>query len=241
MLLARDFREIARENLAGRWPLAIGTCLVGSLLGAAMNVSIDASSFSSSTQYRELAENIRTNESLTAALPVLMTVGIAAIVWLLICAVIGGAVTLGYAQFFLHMTDGAEAGFGDLFSQMRRLWEGFCMQFFRGVMVMAWSFLFVIPGIIAMYRYSMTPYIMLEHPDLSVMEAISESKRIMMGNKWRLFCLEMSFIGWILLGMITCGIASLWANPYIEAARTAFYREITEQRYSRPHTVSLEK
>ena len=73
------------------------------------------------------------------------------------------------------------------------------MQFFRGMMVMLWSILFVIPGYIALYRYAMTPYIMAENENLSVMEAITESKRIMMGNKWRLFCLDVSFFGWYLV------------------------------------------
>ena len=74
------------------------------------------------------------------------------------------------------------------------------------MMVMLWSILFVIPGYIALYRYAMTPYIMAENENLSVMEAITESKRIMMGNKWRLFCLDLSFLGWELLGILTLGI-----------------------------------
>lgn len=74
------------------------------------------------------------------------------------------------------------------------------------MMVMLWSILFVIPGYIALYRYAMTPYIMAENENLSVMEAITESKQIMMGNKWRLFCLDLSFLGWELLGILTLGI-----------------------------------
>ena len=59
--------------------------------------------------------------------------------------------------------------------------------------------LLVIPGIVKTYSYAMTPYIMSEHPSLTANEAITESRRIMDGNKWRLFCLDFSFIGWELL------------------------------------------
>lgn len=108
------------------------------------------------------------------------------------------------------------------------------MQFFQGMLIFLWSLLFVIPGIIASYRYAMTPYILAENMDLSVMEAISESKRLMKGNKLRLFFMELSFLGWQILCVLTLGIASLWVGPYMEAAKAAFYREISENRYSQP-------
>jgi uncharacterized membrane protein len=57
---------------------------------------------------------------------------------------------------------------------------------------------------------------------------------MMKGNKWKLFCLDLSFLGWALLCFVTMGIASLWINPYTEASRAAFYREVSEQKFSRP-------
>ena len=66
-----------------------------------------------------------------------------------------------------------------------------------------------------------------ERDDLSVMEAITESKRLMMGHKWKMFCLELSFIGWDMLGVLTFGIGFIWITPYIEASRAAFYKELT--------------
>ena len=67
---------------------------------------------------------------------------------------------------------------------------------------------------------------MAEFPDLRVMDALRESNRLMRGNKWRLFCLEISFFGWMLLGSLTV-IGSLWVNPYMDAARAAFYMDVT--------------
>ena len=235
MLLSRDFRKIARENLRGRWFPAIVVGFLGGLLGAVMDVSYSTEIFTQTgTSSTDTLEQLQASGVYDEILPFLMGLGITIIVMALIQLVIGGAVTMGYAQYFLNVTDDNDPVVGNLFSHIRRLWEGFCMQFFRGMMVMLWSILFVIPGYIAMYRYAMTPYILAENEDLSVMEAITESKRIMMGNKWRLFCLDVSFLGWYIVGILTLGIGFFWITPYVEASRAAFYREITEQRYSNP-------
>ncbi len=90
----------------------------------------------------------------------------------------------------------------DLFSQYHRLGTGFGMQFFRNLYVSLWSLLFVIPGIIANFSYYMTPFILSENPDMTARQAIKESKKLMKGNKWRLFCLEFSFWGWYLLAIL---------------------------------------
>ena len=68
---------------------------------------------------------------------------------------------------------------------------------------------------------------MAENPNMGVMEGISRSKELMAGNKWRLFCLHLSFIGWDLLCAFTLGIGYLWLMPYRNAAETAFYLEVT--------------
>ena len=76
----------------------------------------------------------------------------------------------------------------------------------------------------------MVPYIMAENPELSAREACARSKQIMDGNRWRLFCLTFSFIGWSILCAFTCGIGNIVLNPYIEAAIADFYREISDTR-----------
>lgn len=144
-----------------------------------------------------------------------------------IAFVIGGAVTLGYSLFTLNLVDGKDARFGDIFSQMHRFGDGFCLNLLTGIFVFLWTLLFIIPGIIAGYSYAMAPFIMLENPNCGARQALSESKEMMRGNKWRLFCLEFSFIGWSILNIFTLGIGSLWLNPYMEVSRAAFYREIS--------------
>lgn len=96
----------------------------------------------------------------------------------------------------------------------------------------------MIPGVgIALYKqysYSMAAYILYEVPEIGANQAIKESIRLMNGNKWRLFCLNFSFIGWAFLSILTCGILFLWIKPYQEASYAAFYREIKRERYGEP-------
>ena len=92
--------------------------------------------------------------------------------WAILQLIVGGAVRLGYARFNLNLVDGKDAAVSDLFSQKDRLWDGFCMKFLQGLYIVLWSLLLVIPGIVKIYSYAMTPYIMAEHPLLTANEAM---------------------------------------------------------------------
>ncbi len=84
------------------------------------------------------------------------------------------------------------------------------------------------------FSYSMSAYILYENPGMGANNAIKESIQLMKGNKWRLFCLNFSFIGWAILCLFTLGIGLLWLKPYQEASYAAFYREIKRERYGEP-------
>ena len=92
--------------------------------------------------------------------------------------------------------------------------------------VFLWSMLFIIPGIIAGYRYRFAVYNLCENPDIGVMEAISMSKAQTAGYKGDLFLLDMTFIGWNLLCSLTLGILSIWIAPYIIQTNIGYFQEI---------------
>ena len=157
-----------------------------------------------------------------------------AIVFLIVHFTIGGAITLGYVKFNLNLVDNKPASLADLFSEFKRFGAGFIMQLLRSAYIFLWSLLFFFPGIYAAYGYAMTPYILLENPEMSANDAITKSKELMHGNRWRLFCLEISFAGWTLLALfLTFGIGLIVLKPYMEASFAAFYREITAEKYRR--------
>ena len=97
------------------------------------------------------------------------------------------------------------------------------------VFTFLWTLLFIIPGIVKSYSYSMTYYILADNPDMSPTDAINASRKMMDGNKWRLFCLDFSFIGWYLLSILTLGIFAFWIAPYNMMARAEFYESIKPQ------------
>ncbi len=94
------------------------------------------------------------------------------------------------------------------------------------VYIFLWSLLLIIPGIVKGYSYAMTFYIAKDNPNLTAEEAIQASMKVMQGNKMRLFLLDLSFIGWYLLVIVTFGIAALFVTPYNSNAHAAFYDDL---------------
>ncbi|WP_442598891.1 DUF975 family protein [Neobacillus sp. D3-1R] len=98
-------------------------------------------------------------------------------------------------------------------------------SFLMGIFVFLWSLLLIIPGIIKAISYSQTFFILKDHPEYSVLEAISESKKRMKGYKWKYLILYISFLGWAILCLFTLGIGLLWLTPYVTASVATFYNE----------------
>lgn len=252
---AADFRKHARASLRGKWAVAISTAFLASLFGAGVLTNTGVL-HNASTSMSRLQETFQIPEIWTKFQPALIAAIVIAVIWLLITFIIGGALKLGYAVFNLKLIDHREVSVSDLFSQFHRLGDGFCMKFFMSLLTFFWTLLFIIPGMIKEYSYAMTPYILAENPEMTALEAITESRRLMTGKKWRLFCLNLSFIGWeflcdiptmiataILLsdiagngiitalywlipGILLTFMGNLFLMPYQEAAHAAFYREL---------------
>lgn len=97
-------------------------------------------------------------------------------------------------------------------------------MFLMQLYIFLWSLLFIIPGVIKSYEYMMIPYILAENPGMDRKEAFAISKRMMDGQKWAAFVLELSFLGWLLLGVLTCGLLGIfWTQPYMNATMTELY------------------
>ena len=97
------------------------------------------------------------------------------------------------------------------------------------IYIFLWTLLLVIPGILKSYSYALTPYILVEHPEMSANEAIEESMRLMDGHKFDLFYLQLSFIGWAILSILSLGLGFFWLIPYQMTAQAAFYRDIKNE------------
>lgn len=101
-------------------------------------------------------------------------------------------------------------------------------MFHYDLRVFLWSLLFIIPGFYKQYQYRMVPYILAEHPDMNYKEVLQKSTILMNGHKWKAFVLDLSFILWHLLGIITCGIVEIfYTAPYHNLTYAALYRKLS--------------
>ncbi|SFB20193.1 MULTISPECIES: DUF975 family protein [unclassified Bacillus (in: firmicutes)] len=96
----------------------------------------------------------------------------------------------------------------------------------QAIYLFLWSLLLVIPAIIKSFSYSQTFFILRDHPEYKANQAITESKKLMKGYKWKLFVLYLSFIGWAILCVLTLGIGFLWLIPYVTTSLATFYNEL---------------
>lgn len=213
-----DYRALARQALAGNWGLSIAVALIAGFLGGLV-----CDSFSINIDSDDL-ENIN---FLSAELKQLLyAVFTGGTVINLVHIILGGVIRLGHCTFLLKQYDRKEPIFNDLFSRFDSFGSGLCLSLLTSIYTALWSLLFVIPGIVASYRYAMAPFILSENPHLTASQAISASKTLMDGHKMELWLLDLSFIGWSLLCVLTCGIGSIFLNPYMSAAHAAFYRSL---------------
>lgn len=112
-------------------------------------------------------------------------------------------------------------------------------MFHTDIRIFGWALLFIIPGIYKKYQYCMVPYILAENPGMNYKEVLRMSSDIMNGEKWHVFVLDLSFILWHILGIITCGIAELlYVSPYLYLTRAALYRRLCELCNERQQTLS---
>ncbi|WP_324824358.1 DUF975 family protein [Sinanaerobacter sp. ZZT-01] len=220
-----DLRTLARQALSGNWSTAVLGTIIQMVI-VALPVFVVTVFFKS--QFTEGIVNLYS-------------------------FLISGAIALGYAMFTIRIFRGEQTTPFEIFSGFEYYGKALgvyamiaILAFIQFIPFFAFLllklaipgltigiFLFIFAGIafiwglamaiVIQYRYAMAYYILADNLDKGVMACIRESRRIMHGNKWNLFCLEISFIGWILLAILTFGIGILWLNPYINVSTVAFY------------------
>lgn len=108
--------------------------------------------------------------------------------------------------------------------------ENFLAQLLTGLFSFLWGLLFIIPGIVKGYSYSMTMYLLMREPELDAFSAIDKSRAFMSGNKWRLFMFDLSYLGWDILTALTAGLLSIYVAPYRQHAKMLIFNDIYEQK-----------
>ena len=217
----REIKEHARESLKGNWFVAIIASFVAGTFGAIGGGTSASASNSQDVDFSALSQ-FTTEEILTTVL----VFGGIAIFGLIISVFLTSLISVGYSQFNLDLIDGVKPSIATMFSKGKQVGTAICANILIFIRVFFGTILFVIPGIIASYKYAMVNYIIAENPGITATEALEMSKEMMKGNKLRFFFFGLSFLGWALVVVLTFGIASLWVAPYMQASFAKFYREI---------------
>ena len=170
----------------------------------------------------------RQNSRITVSLGGLGLVG------LVLSLLVFNPLIVGCYRFFLQNSRGG-AELNELGAGFKDDWGNVILvMFLKNLFIALWSLLFVIPGIVKMYSYRLVPYLLKEHPELSGTQVITISRQMMNGHKWRTFVLDLSFLGWLILSALTCGILHLfYVGPYIEATNAELYEAVRTEYESR--------
>jgi uncharacterized membrane protein len=132
----------------------------------------------------------------------------------------------GYITFFLRLIRDENLDYGHLFDGFNQYFRIFLAELLKGIYILLWALLLIIPGLIKEYSYAMTEFILKDNPEMSGEEAICESMRLMQGHKMQLFLLDLSMIGWLILSILTLGIGLLFLLPYNYTAHAHFYEDL---------------
>lgn len=155
-----------------------------------------------------------------------------ALFFIILTVTIGYALDVGQSRFFLRGFR-EDVTIRNLFSVFNRE-EYFGIvktMFIRDVYNILWFFLFIIPGIIKSYEYSMVPYILSKDPNLSTNQVITLSREMTRGHKWEMFVLDLSFIGWDILASLLFGIGFIFLKPYKEATKAKLYTVLSHDDF----------
>ena len=137
-----------------------------------------------------------------------------------------GPLTMGFTIAIVKNYHTQRVEVGNLFDGFKNFVHNMVLGLLQGLYILLWTLLLIIPGIVKTYAYSMAYYVSLDNPELTPDQCITKSKELTDGYKWKLFCLDLSYIGWLLLCVLTLGILGFWVTPRMQTARYAFYCDL---------------
>ena len=191
-----------------------------------------------SYQYKSIARSNLTNNWGTAILVCLISLAFSAVGGFIpvfgavIVLLLSGQLAVGEMQYFTKLHKKENPTLGTMFDNFsKNLISNLSTYVLQSIYLVLWTLLFIIPGIIKTYSYAMTMYLKSKKPELTSNEAITMSREIIDGKKWKYCCLQFSFIGWIILSILTLGIGFIFLLPYMQATSVAFFEDAYNEKY----------
>jgi len=195
-----EYKDMALRSLEGNWTKAVVASLIAFLI-----LEIVGSS------------------------PSMLVDPVPGMVWQGVITIMLLPLAWGYTVFFLRMAREENTDYERLFDGFSQYVRITLAELLKGIYVLLWMLLLIIPGFVKDYSYAMTEFILKDHPEMSGEEAICQSMKMMQGHKMQLFLLDLSMIGWFILSCLTLGIGFLFLVPYNYSAHAHFYEDLKEQ------------
>ena len=223
-----EVKELGKRAFkANYWYCVLAAFLMSLFAGSRVAAS------NSQTQNSDLQSqfsNMPPEQQRAVAAALLGGAAVALLIGLAIKIFLANPVNVGGCAFFTGNAENAPAPFSLMKTGFQNYGHTFVTLFLRDLYLMLWSLLFLIPGIIKAYSYRMVPYILADNPDMPANEIITRSREMMDGNKWQAFVLDLSFLGWVLLGILTLGLGFvLWTGPYMQSTYAALYLKLRNE------------
>ena len=150
---------------------------------------------------------------------------------LLLLYVIIGPISVGLAYVHLDLVQGTgTVKIKKFFYGFKNFFGNFILGFMYVLQVGLWTCFFIVPGIYVSYSYALIFHIKSEHPEYRWKQCFDESERLMEGRRWELFKLQISHIGWVIVGLAFVLVGAFWATPYIQTSTAIFYETVRSER-----------
>ena len=223
-------KAAAKQRMSGRMGIAIAAAVIALLLGSGRTGTVTGFSVEFEDGQAYFGPGKFFNYPLVS-FAVLIIAALAAFYYILV----GNVITIGSKGWFLRYWRGESPPVSDVFAGFSSYYSSFVTTgLLKGIYVFLWSLLFIIPGIVMGYAYSMADYIICEYPHLTASRALELSRRITYGYKAELFVFDLSFLGWSLAAAVTCGVLGIaYVNPYYSTAHAGVYDTLKFNAFQR--------
>lgn len=201
MINRAELKRHAKDQLKGKWGLAVGSIIILFLIQFVFNFI--SGFFEDNT--------------------------VIFIIVTLLSLIVSSAMSVGICRFSLNYAyDDKQPVLKDIFSGFKVILKAIGLFFLLGIIVLVGTILLVIPGIIFSFMFSQSYFILADDNTKSIIQCLKESAAMMKGYKLKYFVISLSFLGWIILGLITLGIGLLWVIPYMNVTTASFYLKVKE-------------
>jgi len=216
------------------WKCVLVSFILGFVMSGTTSFSTRTTGSSEEMQQaiQEMQESL---SSLTPGQQIAVAAGVAGVFTLVFVVALAVKIFLynplkvGGLAFFKQNVMFPPADLNEISVGFKNYMHTFVTLFLNDLFLALWTMLLIVPGIIKSYSYRMVPYILADEPDLSPTDTITRSRQMMDGHKWHTFCYDLSFIGWALLTILTCGLVGLfWFGPYKNNSDAALYLELRD-------------